>query len=86
MAWRLDQLDSAARRADSAAAPWGRSDHCPRPRTTSTRHTERCVRVFLRLGVLKLAGGDLGNHDGRADHVGGALLTSGPRGIIPSPL
>jgi hypothetical protein len=49
----------------------------------STNATDS-MGVLLCLGLLDLARGDLGDHDGCADHVGGALLTSGASGHAES--
>ena len=35
----------------------------------------------MTMVVRNLAGGDLGDHDSRADHVGGPLFSTGTRGI-----
>jgi hypothetical protein len=42
--------------------------------------------ILFDLLVLNLARSDTGDHHGRADHVGGALLTSGASGhwVLPN--
>ena len=51
------------------------------PRSKSSRETVVSITGFW---FFDFARGDLCNHDGRADHVGGALLTSGAFGHIES--
>ena len=41
------------------------------------RDLRRRMGVLLGSRVLDFIRGDSGDHDGRADHVGGAILTSG---------
>jgi hypothetical protein len=61
--------------------PVGRNLHAQREKRADTSEMMQLITCrWFDLGILNLPRCDLRDHDGGADHVGGALLTSGASG------